>query len=51
MTHDAPSDISVFRRPLYVIAVLSIAFGVFTIVRAALIAIPVAFDMFPRILI
>ena len=51
MTHDAPRDIGVFRRPLYFIAVASILLGIATIVRAALIAIPVAFDMFPRILI
>jgi hypothetical protein len=51
MTHDAPRDIGVFRAPLYFIAVASIVLGVATIVRAALIAIPVAFEMFPRILI
>lgn len=51
MTHDAPRDIGAFRPPLYVIAILSIALGVTTIVRAATIAIPVVFEMFPRILI
>lgn len=51
LTHDAPRDIGVFRTPLYFIAVASIALGITSIVRAAFIAIPVVFEMFPRILV
>ena len=51
ITRDAPRDIGVFRTPLYFIAVASIVLGVATIVQAARIAIPVVFEMFPRILI
>ncbi|HEV8638618.1 MAG TPA: hypothetical protein VG370_30775 [Chloroflexota bacterium] len=51
MTHDAPPDILVFRRILYPIAVVALILAIFTAVRAFLIAIPVMFEMFPRILI
>ena len=51
MTHDAPPDILVFRRVLYPVGIIGLLLAIFAAVRAFLIALPVAFDMFPRILI
>jgi hypothetical protein len=51
MTHDAPPDILVFRRVLYPIGVVALILAIFAAVRAFLIALPVMFEMFPRILI
>jgi hypothetical protein len=51
MTHDAPPDIMVYRRVLYPIGVVALLLAIFAAVRGLLIALPVMFDMFPRILI
>ena len=51
MTHDAPPDILVYRRVLYPIGVVALLLAIFAAVRAFLIALPVMFEMFPRILI
>jgi hypothetical protein len=51
MTHDAPPDILVFRRVLYPIGVVGLVLALFAAVRAFLLALPVLYQMFPRILI